>query len=136
MEVAHKLKARIVPPGVATSYDEAQRKKWSEQAARGDSDFDLDKDEKKVDKDCAAVPSPLRSFGPSITPAASSVWACVRARHKARGAPLVLPLCLRLRRAGRGSTFKLGVAPHVACKTSRCVYFASSFTPASASVYA
>ena len=93
MEVAHKLKARSVPPGVATSYDEAQRKKWSEQAARGDSDFDLDKDVKTMDKDCAAVPSPLRSFGPSITPAACSVWACVRARHRARGVPLVLPLC-------------------------------------------
>ena len=48
----------------------------------------------------------------------------------------MLSKCLRLRRAGRGGTFKLGVAPHVACKTSRYACLVSSFTPAAASVCA
>ena len=51
MEVAHTLKKKSLPIAVAWAYDEAERKEWSEKAAREDREFDLDKLTSKVNKE-------------------------------------------------------------------------------------
>ena len=61
MEVAHALKKRSLPITVAWAYDEAERKEWSEKAAREDREFDLDKLTSKVNKERIASISVLLS---------------------------------------------------------------------------
>ena len=55
MKVAHRLRLKKLPLALATTYDEAVRRKWSRQAARADEDFDLNKAVGEVDEDLRAA---------------------------------------------------------------------------------